>query len=172
MFTLAAQVPLGFPRYSRCIGIRCLFELYTAIGQAGKVEIDVILTEEEHQSFVEAMRLEGYSCIDNAVGSIHSENATASRDDDLEAIRSLVLSKPGGFATLNATVSQQLYHWFENHGALRSATRISRTRSRQQEGFPSAESQVSDNGNNVGDGYLNIAADVQLPENEDLFGFE
>eukprot|EP00035_Acanthoeca_spectabilis_P016597 m.342108 g.342108 ORF g.342108 m.342108 type:complete len:115 (-) comp16545_c0_seq67:114-458(-) len=96
------------------------------------------------------MRLEGYSCIDNAVGSIHSENATASRDDDLWFSASPAVLQ----LSMVHAVSQRLYHWFENHGALRSATRISRTRSRQQEGFPSAESQVSDNGNNVGDGYL------------------
>jgi hypothetical protein len=33
----------------------CLFELNTAIGEHGKVEIDIILTEIEQDDFVQAM---------------------------------------------------------------------------------------------------------------------
>ena len=69
--------------------------------------VDVILTQEENESFLnEAMNTQGYHAIDQAVGNIKSENATASEEADLEAIRALVQSKPGGFATLKATVKQ------------------------------------------------------------------
>ena len=77
-----------------------------AINDRHNVKIDIILTEEQNASFLEAMNTEGYHAIDRAVGNIRSENATASREDDLAAIRALVLSKPGGFATLNSTVKQ------------------------------------------------------------------
>jgi hypothetical protein len=57
---------------------------------------------------------------------VQSENATAFFPADLEAIRSLVVSKPGGFAQLNSTVKKHLHRWFEGQGAVRSAERISR----------------------------------------------
>ena len=37
----------------------CLFELYTAIGEHGAVEIDIILTEEQHAAFITAMATAG-----------------------------------------------------------------------------------------------------------------
>ena len=75
-----------------------------AINDRHSVEIDVILTEEQNESFLRAMNTQGYVAIDQAVGNIKSENATATQEADLAAIRALVMSKPGGFATLNATV--------------------------------------------------------------------
>ena len=39
----------------------CLFELYTAIGEKGRVKIEIIFTEKEHQNFLDAMATEGYS---------------------------------------------------------------------------------------------------------------
>lgn len=36
---------------------------------------------------------------------------------------------PGGFAVLNSTVKQHLGHWFEQHGAIHSSSRISRDES-------------------------------------------
>lgn len=91
-----------------------------------QVEIDIILTEEEHSSFLRTMAAEGYSCIDKAFGSIKSEDATASREADLKAIRALVESKPGGFHTLNSTVKQHLERWFESIGAVRTAQRLTK----------------------------------------------
>jgi len=109
----------------------CLFELYTAIGEKGKVDIDIILTEEEHSNFVQAMMKEGYSCIDKAVAGIESEDATAYYPADLDAIRTIVKSKPGGFSQLNSTVKQHLHRWFESQGAVRSAERLSRPKKYQ-----------------------------------------
>ena len=84
----------------------CPALLLQAINDRHHVAIDVILTQEENESFLDAMNTQGYNAIDLAVGNIKSENATASQKADLDAIRALVQSKPGGFATLNATVKQ------------------------------------------------------------------
>jgi len=99
----------------------CLFELYTAIGEQGAVDIDIILTEEEDADFLKAIVNEGYGCIDAAFENIRSEEATATGEADLKAIRALVQSKPGGFASLNSTVRHHLGQWFQGHGAVRSA---------------------------------------------------
>jgi hypothetical protein len=105
----------------------CLFELFTAIGEGGKVAIDVVLTEEEDESFLNAMSTEGYACIDAALASIRSENATATVEADLKAIRELIKSKPGGFETLDTTVRNHLHEWFEDRGAVKSARRLDRS---------------------------------------------
>ena len=89
----------------------CLFELYTAIDTRGAVEIDIILTEEQHAAFIEAMAAKGYSCIDGALRGVRSANAKATRPADLAAIRALIQSKPGGFAQLDATVKQHLHRY-------------------------------------------------------------
>jgi len=104
----------------------CLFELYTAIGASGAVAIDVVLTEEEDANFLEAMGTEGYACIDTALASIQSANATATIEADLNAIRELIKSKPGGFETLDTTVRNHLHTWFEDRGAVKSARRLDR----------------------------------------------
>jgi hypothetical protein len=99
---------------------------YTAIGESGAVSIDVVLTEEEDASFINAMSTEGYACIDTALASIQSENATATVEADLNAIRELIKSKPGGFETLDTTVRNHLHEWFEDRGAIKSARRLDR----------------------------------------------
>jgi hypothetical protein len=57
---------------------------------------------------------------------VQSANATASRQSDLEAIRALVQSKPGGFEVLDSTVKRHLGKWFVSKGAVRSAERVQR----------------------------------------------
>jgi hypothetical protein len=37
----------------------CLYELYTALTEGKRIEIEVILTDEEDQSFLDAMTAEG-----------------------------------------------------------------------------------------------------------------
>jgi hypothetical protein len=59
-----------------------------------------------------------------------SANATASRQSDLEAIRALIQSKPGGFEVLDSTVKRHLDKWFVSKGAVRSAERVQRSSSR------------------------------------------
>eukprot|EP00037_Helgoeca_nana_P029899 m.363711 g.363711 ORF g.363711 m.363711 type:complete len:747 (+) comp28070_c0_seq12:2867-5107(+) len=116
----------------------CLFELYTAIGEGDNVAIDIVLTEEQHTSFLYAMANEGYGSIDAALENIQSEKAIASRPADLEAIRALIQSKPGGFAVLNSTVKKHLGRWFESLGAVRSGHRIRRDGSKLGPGLRSA----------------------------------
>jgi hypothetical protein len=82
------------------------FVCLQAINDRKNVQIDIILTSEENASFLQSMNTQGYAAIDLAVGNIKSENATATEEADLAAIRTLVMSKPGGFPTLNATVKQ------------------------------------------------------------------
>jgi len=101
----------------------CLFELYTAIGKRDVVDIDIILTESENKNFLSAMASEGYGCIDEALAGIRSEEATATLEADLHAIRALVQSKPGGFSQLNTVVKAHLSRWFESKGAVRVEAR-------------------------------------------------
>jgi hypothetical protein len=73
-------------------------------------------------------------CIDKALNGVHSAKATASRPSDLDAIRALIKSKPGGFEVLDSTVKRHLSHWFEGKGAVRSAERVERSGDRHQTG--------------------------------------
>ena len=81
----------------------------TALGEHGRIEIDIILTAEQHASFIAAMAAGGYRVIDAALAGVRSADATATRPADLAAIRALIESKPGGFAQLDATVKQHLH---------------------------------------------------------------
>jgi hypothetical protein len=73
-------------------------------------------------------------CIDKALNGVHSAKATASRPSDLDAIRALIKSKPGGFEVLDSTVKRHLEHWFEGKGAVRSAERVQRSGDRHKTG--------------------------------------
>ena len=97
----------------------CLFELYTAIRLPQNVEIDIILSPCESESFHDAIVAGGYSVVDGALEHIHAESATASVQADLDAIRALIRGYAGGFNTLNETVRAHLAHWFENHGGIK-----------------------------------------------------
>lgn len=66
-------------------------------------------------------------CIDKALNGVHSAKATASRTSDLDAIRALIQSKPGGFEVLDSTVKRHLSKWVEGKGAVRSAERVLRS---------------------------------------------
>ena len=99
----------------------CLFELYTAIRLPQTVTIDIILSPSESKSFHDAIVTDGYSVVDGALEHIHAENATASVQADLDAIRALIQEFAGGFDTLNETVRAHLAHWFENHGGIKVA---------------------------------------------------
>lgn len=175
----------------------CLFELYTAITESKSVTIEMIMTDSSDQSFLKAMADEGYSCINAALESVRSEDATASVPADLKAIRELVQSTPGGFNTLNMTVKAHLHRWFEAHGAIKSARRIpsrqsssssrasggsvgsgnrpwSREGQRQQHSNSSMGSVTEDGlvgpeGDDLEDGYLDIAEHPDRVESQ--FGF-
>ena len=77
----------------------CLFELYTSIQNRQKVEIDIILSPSQAQSFRDRINADGTDAhaIDGALRGIKSENADASVQADLDAIRALIQKYSGGF---------------------------------------------------------------------------
>ena len=102
----------------------CLFELYTAIQNRKSVDVDIIITPSQRQTFQAAISAGGYSKIDAALAGIKAEDATATMTEDLEAIKLLIQRTPGGFPTLNQTVQKHLREWFESQGAVSSAARL------------------------------------------------
>eukprot|EP00037_Helgoeca_nana_P029953 m.365208 g.365208 ORF g.365208 m.365208 type:complete len:1889 (-) comp28082_c0_seq5:432-6098(-) len=96
----------------------CLFELYTALANRGRVEVTIIFTKESQTAFRRAMCGGGYAKIDAALDNIKSETATASVPQDQEAIRKLIQATPGGFEVLNTRVRQHLKQWFVEQGAI------------------------------------------------------
>jgi hypothetical protein len=119
----------------------CLFELSTAIPESrNNVAIEIILTDAEEASFFEVMETEGYDAIDRSFATIRSETAQARQPSDLATIRSHILSRPGGFETLDRTVLSHLDRWFRELGAVKSSSRRrSSTRSRPSFDAVSAE---------------------------------
>ena len=57
------------------------------------------------------------------VGAVKSEDAEASVQADLDAIRALIQKYSGGFGTLNDTVRQYLRRWFVSQGGVKSVAR-------------------------------------------------
>ena len=99
----------------------CLFELYTSIQHRTDVEIDIILSPDESQSFRDRINRDGTDApaVDEALAHVKSENAEASVQADLDAIRELIQTHSGGFGTLNNTVKQFLQRWFVAQGGVR-----------------------------------------------------
>ena len=62
--------------------------------------------------------------LDAALESINAQQARASVAADKKAITELVLSMPGGFQSLDATVRQHLKTWFERCGAQATSWRV------------------------------------------------
>ena len=62
--------------------------------------------------------------IDGALEHVKAENAEASEQADLDAIRALIQNYSGGFGTLNDTVKQYLRRWFVSQGGVRVAARV------------------------------------------------
>ena len=81
----------------------CLFELYTSIQHRQNVEIDIILSPKQAQSFHDRINADGTDAhaIDEALAHVHSERAEASVQADLEAIRALIQQDSGGFGILS-----------------------------------------------------------------------
>ena len=106
----------------------CLFELYTAITMRASTEIDIILSPAAAQSFRDRINRDGTDAhaIDEALAHVQSENAEASVQADLDAIRALIRGHSGGFGTLNSTVRRYLRRWFESHGGVKVVARVAR----------------------------------------------
>lgn len=101
----------------------CLFELFTAI-QNRDVAIDIVLPPDQRALFLQAIKKGGYGSVDKIMASIKSEEATATIEADLIAIKSMVEELPGEYATLDRTVRAHLQSWFEENGMVASASRI------------------------------------------------
>ena len=106
----------------------CLFELYTAIQRRDEVTIDVILSPKQARSFRDRINADGTDAraVDEALAHVKSENAEASVQADLDAIRALIKNYSGGFGTLNDTVKTYLRRWFVSQGGVQVAARPGR----------------------------------------------
>lgn len=144
----------------------CLFELYTAIKRREDVEIDIILSPKQAQSFQARISADGTDAgaIDGALAHVRSEQATASVPADLEAIRTLIEGYAGGFDTLNGTVKQYLGRWFAAHGGTKVARSIAPNAPHVVSHVGSNHSSLDDN-----DGHMVVADTKNLASEE--FGF-
>jgi len=106
----------------------CLFELYTSIQNRAQCEIDIILSPKESNSFRDRINADGTDAraVDEALAHVQSENAEASEQADLDAIRALIRNYPGGFDTLNDTVKTYLRRWFVSQGGVQVGARHGR----------------------------------------------
>ena len=102
----------------------CLFELYTAICKRSSVAVNIVMTQHQRDAFLSAIQKGGYSAVDDVLEQIKSENTTASRPADVQAIRGVIQGLPGGFDALDVAVKQHLAAWFESIGTVRSAARL------------------------------------------------
>ena len=120
----------------------CLFELYTAIKNKEAVDIDVVLSPQQAQSFRDRINRDGTDAraIDGALKDIKSEQAEATVHADLVAIQALIQKTAGGHATINAEVRGYLRRWFVSQGGINPARRntIKPNRSSIDEGDPGA----------------------------------
>ena len=89
------------------------------------MEIDIILSPKQAQSFRDRINKDGTDAhaIDEALAHVQSENAEASVQADLDAIRVLIQKYSGGFGTLNDTVKQYLRRWFVSQGGVKVVAR-------------------------------------------------
>jgi C-terminal processing protease CtpA/Prc len=107
-----------------------------------EVEIDIILSPKQAKSFRDRINRDGSDAhaIDEALAHVHSENAEASVQADLDAIRSLIQQYSGGFGTLNDTVRQYLRLWFVSQGGVKVVARARANPSSRSAGISSTQS--------------------------------
>jgi len=103
----------------------CLFELYTAIQHRDDVNIDIVLSPKQAQSFRDRINRDGNDAraIEGALKDIKSENAQATDHADTVAIQTLIQKTAGGHATINAEVGGYLRRWFVSQGGINPARR-------------------------------------------------
>ena len=108
----------------------CIFELWYAITQSQNCALSIILAPEDRAAFQARINADGTDAraIDEALGNISSEEAEAFSQDDLDRIRALIQSLPGGFTTLDSMIARHLRRWFVSQGGVRVARLQSRSR--------------------------------------------
>ena len=96
-----------------------------ALQHRENVEIDIILSPKQAQNFRDRINADGTDAhaIDEALAHVQSENAEASVQADLDAIRALIQQYSGGFGTLDDTVRQYLRRWFVSQGGVKVVAR-------------------------------------------------
>lgn len=96
----------------------CMFELYTAI-RMNEIEVDIILTPSQREECKKKIQMEGFQVIDRALERVRAEDATATEQADLEAIRTLIMRYQGGYPALNRAVQVRLRTWFQTIAGIR-----------------------------------------------------
>ena len=96
-----------------------------ALQHRENVEIDIILSPKQAQNFRDRINADGTDAhaIDEALAHVQSENAEASVQADLDAIRALIQQYSGGFGTIDDTVRQYLRKWFVSQGGVKVVAR-------------------------------------------------
>ena len=107
-----------------------------------EVEIDIILSPKQAQAFRDRINKDGSDAhaIDGALKNVNAENAEASVQADLDAIRILIQQYSGGFGTLNDTVKQYLRKWFVSQGGVKVVARARANPSSRPPGISSTQS--------------------------------
>ena len=104
----------------------CVFELWNAIKLGrDRCNIQIILAPEDKAAFHDRINADGSDAgaIDEALANVKSEEAEAFSQDDLDRIRELIRSLPGGFTTLDSTIKLHLRRWFVSQGGVKVVNR-------------------------------------------------
>ena len=112
---------------------------FAPLQKRSEVEIDIILSPKQAQAFRDRINADGSDAhaIDGALAHVKSENAEASVQADLVAIRTLIQKYSGGFGTLNDTVKQYLRRWFVSQGGVKVVARnLKRSDARDRSSAP------------------------------------
>ena len=106
----------------------CVLDVSRDPQKRDHVEIDIILSPRQAKAFRDRINKDGSDAraIDGALENVKSEEAEASVQADLEAIRALIGNTSGSFGTINATVKQYLRRWFVSQGGVKVVARKNR----------------------------------------------
>eukprot|EP01052_Picozoa_sp_SAG31_P006934 SAG31_NODE_325_length_17671_cov_9.902743_15_plen_602_part_00 len=88
----------------------CLWEVYCSV--VGGAKFSVSLDTEQRQQFVSAI-LEDYKVVQEKFAKIDVKTAEAGNPDDESMIKAAVQAMPGGFATCNEKVFDQIRIWID-----------------------------------------------------------
>ena len=97
--------------------IWCIFELYTTFSareaEANAVEFAICLSDRDRKAYMQSLWY-NESNVDEMLGNIRCQDATAQRKEDVEQIKGYIASLEGGFDKINESVGNELRRWFAN----------------------------------------------------------
>ena len=97
--------------------IWCIFELYTTFSareaEANAVEFAICLSDRDSKAYMQSLWY-NKSNVDEMLGNIRCQDATAQRKEDAEQIKGYIASLEGGFDKINESVGNELRRWFAN----------------------------------------------------------